>query len=83
MIEMPEWNKYQQAFQIAESALNAAKKGKKAQPPKGKEIASGVPVNLVSVPPSILVDFEGGRKQSVAIAGTNITWIRRRSIYWC
>jgi len=42
-----------------------------------------VPVNLVSVPPSILVDFEGGRKQSVAIAGTNITMDSAAVDYWC
>jgi hypothetical protein len=59
MVELPEWNKAKQAFEIKYSAPPQVKK----LPASQKDLArSGIPIDfLASFPPPMLVDFEGGK----------------------
>ncbi|MCS7045206.1 MAG: hypothetical protein NZO58_02500 [Gemmataceae bacterium] len=61
MVEVPQWKDTLQMFEIALSS-QVAKSRPKAGQPKDALISSGIPVNLMSSPPTIVVDFEGGKK---------------------
>ena len=70
MIEVPLWNKFQQAFLIGDVAVAQGRtKIKKTATKATKElITSGLQIDLTTAPPSILVDFEGGRKTNDSAA---------------
>ncbi len=58
MIEMARWNRPQQMFEITP----VRSKPKAAGQPKNEPAAAGIPVDLMTNPPVIVVDFEGGKK---------------------
>lgn len=62
LIEMGTWNMQQQMFEIGVSGRAARALPKAPQPNKAEPIATGIPVDLVTVPPALVVDFDGGRK---------------------
>lgn len=70
MVEVPLWNTNQQTFLIGDVAQALGKtKAKKPAPKATKElITSGVQIDLTTAPPSLLIDFEGGRKTNDAAA---------------
>jgi hypothetical protein len=68
MVEAPYWNKNKQAFEIFN--LPQVARGKKA--PKGV-IKSGLPVNLTTAPPSLVVDYDGGPRLNVRIGKESVS----------
>ncbi|MBX9679339.1 MAG: hypothetical protein K2X38_11300 [Gemmataceae bacterium] len=61
MVELPEWSKAKQSFEIKYSAPPQLKK----LPASQKDLArSGIPVDFqVTFPPPMLVDFDGGKQE--------------------
>ena len=61
MVELPEWSKGKQSFEIKYSAPPQLKK----LPASQKDLArSGIPVDFqVTFPPPMLVDFDGGKQE--------------------
>ncbi|MFO0866085.1 MAG: hypothetical protein U0744_15805 [Gemmataceae bacterium] len=61
MVEVPEWSKAKQAFEIKYSAPPQVKK----LPASQKDLArSGIPIDFIAAfPPPMLVDFDGGKQE--------------------
>lgn len=64
MIELPIWRLTMQAWQIGDSVQAAVGKRKPAGAGKADPIDAGIPIDLVTAPPTIIVDFDGGKKGS-------------------
>lgn len=62
LIEMGRWNMQRQMFEIGISGRAARKLPKAPQPNKAEAVPTGIPVDLVTVPPTLVVDFDGGKK---------------------
>lgn len=66
MIEMPEWRPALQTFEIGVSVQQTKSKTKLPTPKDAPQI-TGLPVNLLTNPPAIVVDFDGGKRASFPI----------------
>jgi hypothetical protein len=63
LVEAPQWNKPRQMFEVANQPQRA--KGKK--PPPDKVVTEGLVVEMVEYPPTLIVDYTGGRRTNVRV----------------
>jgi hypothetical protein len=66
LIEMPVWRPELQTWEIGVS-VQATKAKTKLPTPKDAPLITGIPVNLIAVPPALVVDFDGGKRPSFPI----------------
>ena len=61
-VEAPVWYRNKQAFEIGQNVQAARKK-----PAPGSVLTTGLPVDLMTNPPALIVDFDGGKRDSVKV----------------